>query len=247
MLRAVLREYLGSEELSNRRIPLDLELAPITIGRSEGCTYQIGNEFGELVKWVARIQATIVDENGAIKLIDGVKGRPSTNGVHCHAERIDGAIALTPGLQLTIFKADRAKVTLDVTDSDDSNDAHDNAHGTYTGEDLLDRLQEKVELLGGQIGALHQQVELLGGQVAQREAIDSNQERRLVQTEKRLNRVLAIVLGCVAAIVLASGWTGGSAEDKKQWSATLTSIAIGAAAVYFKSKENQVEKPTQRV
>ena len=243
MLRAILREYLGSEELSSRAISLNPGLTPITIGRSESCTYQVGSKFSDLSKWIARIQATIVEENGAIKLLDGVKGKPSTNGVHCHAERIAPEILLTPGLQLTIFKAENAKVTLDIADSYSSEDAHDELHGTYTGEDLLDRLQEKVEAFGGQVGALHKQVELLGEQLAQREAIDSNQERRLIQTEKRLNRVLAIVFGCVAAIVLASGWTGGSAEDKKQWTTTLTSIAFGAAALYLKSKENQSEKP----
>jgi len=243
MLKAILREYLGSEELSSRSIALNFDGAPITIGRSEVCTYQVGSKFGELSKWVARIQATIVTENGSIKLIDGVKGRPSTNGVYCHTERIDPEILLTPGLQLTLFKAERAKVTLEVVAFIDGDVASDNPHDTFTGGDLLDRLQEKVEAFSGQIFALHQQVELLGGQLAQREAIDSNQERRLVLTEKRLNRVLAIVFGCVAAIVLASGWTGGSAEDKKLWSSTLTSIAIGGAAVYFKSKENQAEKP----
>ena len=241
MLRVILREYLGSVELSNRCITLSPELTPITIGRAESCTYQVGNEFGELVRWIARIQATIVIENGAIKLLDGIKGKPSTNGVYCHAERITPEILLTPGLQLVIFKAENAKVTLDVF-ANGINDDRDEAHGTYTGEDLLDRIQEKVEAFGGQIDALHNQVELLSGQLAQREAIDSNQERRLIQTEKRLNRVLAIVFGCVAAIVLASGFSGGSAEDKKLWTSTLTSIAIGGAAVYFKSKENQVEK-----
>lgn len=242
MLKAILREYLGSEELSSRAITLDADGVPITIGRSMICTYQIGTKFGDLVCWIARIQATIVAENGSIKLLDGEKGRPSTNGVWCHAERIDPEILLTPGLQLTLFKAERAKVTLDVVAFINGEAAVDNLHETFTGEDLLDRLQEKVELLGGQIGALHQQVELLGGQLAQREAIDSNQERRLVLTEKRLYRLFAVVFGCVAAIVLASGWTGGSAEDKKQWTTTLTAVAIGSAAAYFKSKENQAQK-----
>ena len=250
MLRAILREYLGSEELSRRSIPLDIGGKPITIGRSPNCTYQIGEKFNDLSRWVSFIQATLLDENGCIKLIDGVKGKVSTNGVYCHAERIEGAILLTPGLQLTIFKADRAKVTLDVTNSKRSNGTQDELHGTYTGEDLLDRLQEKVELLGGQIGAftgqigaLHRQVELLGGQLAQREAIDSNQERRLILTEKRLYRLFALVFGFIAAIVLANGWTGGSAEDKKLWTSTLGAIVIGSAAAYFKSKENQSEKP----
>ena len=248
MLRVILREYLGAKELSNRCITLSPELTPITIGRAESCTYQVGNEFGELVRWIARIQATIVIENGSIKLLDGERGRPSTNGVWCHAERIDPEILLTPGLQLVIFKAEIAKITLDVF-ANGINDASDNLHDTFTGDDLLDRLQEKVETFGGQvetfggqIRALHKQVELLGGQLAQREAIDSSQERRLVLTEKRLYRLFALVLGCVAAIVLASGWTGGSADDKKQWTTTLTSIAFGAAALYLKSKENQSEK-----
>lgn len=245
MLRAILREYLGSEELSNRSIALTPGLTPITIGRSESSTYQVGNEFGELVRWVARIQVTIVDENGAIKLFDGVKGKPSTNGVYSHTERIATSILLTPGLQLTLFKAGRAKITLDVTGA-----VTGGGRDTFNGDDLLDRLQEKVEALDGQIGALHEQVNTLHRQVElfdrhleQSKAIDINQEGRLILTEKRLNRVLAVTLGCFAVIVLASGWTGGSAEDKKQWSSTLTSIAIGAAALYFKSKENQVEKP----
>ena len=239
MLRAILREYLGTEELSRHSIPLDIGGKPITIGRSPGCTYQIGDKFNDLSKWVARIQATILDENGCIKLVDGVKGKASTNGVYCHAERIEGAIVLTPGLQLTIFKADRAKVTLDVTDSKRSSGTQDELHGTYTGEDLLDRLQEKVEAIG-------EQVELLGEQLAQREAIDSNQERRLILIEKRFYRLFALVFGFVAVIVLVNGWTGGSAEDKKQWTSTLTAIAIGSVAAYLKSKENQSEKLTQR-
>lgn len=245
MLRAILREYLGSEELSSRSIALNVDGAPITIGRSTTCTYQVGSKFGELVCWVARIQATIVIENGSIKLLDGEKGRPSTNGVYSHSERIAPEILLTPGLQLTIFKAERAKVTLDITDKD-AFLGEGGAHDTFTGEDLLDRLQEKVELLGGQILALHQQVELLGGQLTQRETIDSNQERRLVLTEKRLYRLFALVFGCVAVIVLASGWAGGSAEDKKLWTSTLTAIAIGSVAAYIKSKEPQSEKLTQR-
>lgn len=243
MLKAILREYLGTDELSSRSIALNFDGAPITIGRSTTCTYQVGSNFGDLSQWVARIQATIVTENGSIKLIDGVKGRPSTNGVYCHSERIDPEILLTPSLQLTLFKAECAKVTLEIVAFIDGEGASDNLHDTFTGEDLLNRLQEKVGLLDGQIGALQQQVELFSGQLAHRVAIDNNQERRLVLAEKRLNRVLAIVFGCVAAIVLASGFSGGSAEDKKLWSSTLTSIAIGGAAVYFKSKENQAEKP----
>lgn len=253
MLRAILREYLGSEALSSRVIALNPGNAPITIGRSSTCTYQVGSAFGDLSKWISLIQATIAEENGAIKLIDGVKGKPSTNGVHCHAERIAPEILLIPGLQLTIFKVERAKVTLDVSDSYSSDDARDELHGTYTGEDLLDRLQEKVEAIGGQVGAfggqvgaLHKQVELLGEQLAQREEIDSNQERRLILIEKRFYRLFALVFGFVAVIVLANGWTGGSAEDKKQWTSTLTAIAIGSVAAYFKSKENQSEKLTQR-
>lgn len=253
MLRAILREYLGSEELSSRSIALNVDCEPITIGRSTTCTYQVGTNFGELVCWVARIQATIVVENGSIKLIDGEKGRPSTNGVYCHSERIAPEILLTPGLQLTLFKADRGKVTLDVAAFIDGDVEIDNPPGTFTGQDLLDRLQEKVGLLGEQIGAfngqilaLHQQVELLGGQLEQREMIDSNQERRLVLTEKRLYRFFALVFGCVAVIVLASGWAGGSAEDKKLWTSTLTAIAIGSVAAYIKAKEPQSEKLTQR-
>ena len=253
LLKAVLREYLGSEELSSRAIALNVNGAPITIGRSTTCTYQVGNKFGDLVCWVARIQATIVVENGAVKLLDGERGRPSTNGVYCHSERIAPEILLTPGLQLTLFKAERAKVTLEIVAFIKGEAAVDKGNDTFTGEDLLDRLQEKVELLGGQIGAfsgqvgaLHKQVELLGRQLSQREEIDINQERRLVLTEKRLYRLFAIVFGCVAAIVLASGWTGGSTEDKKLWASTLTAIVIGAVAAYIKAKEPQSEKLTQR-
>lgn len=249
MLKALLREYLGSEELSSRSITLNLDVAPITIGRSILCTYQVGDKFGNLHAWIARIQATIVTENGSIKLLDGEKGRVSTNGVWCHAERIEPEILLTPGLQLVIFKVENAKVTLDVF-LDGINDDRDEAHETFTGDDLLDRLQEKVEafsfqaeVFGGQIGDLHKQVELLGGQLAQREAIDGNQDRRLALTEKRLYRLFSLVFGCVAVIVLAIGWTGGSAEDKKLWTSTLGAIAIGSVAAYIKSKEPQSEKP----
>jgi hypothetical protein len=254
MLRAVLREYLGTDELSHQFITLNPDLMPITIGRAEHCTYKVGTKFGELIKWVARIQVMIMAEDNLIKIIDGVPGRPSTNGIYCHGDRISPETVLTPGLQLTIFKAERAKVTLEVetVDSDDS----DRSHDTFTGEDLLDLLQEKLELLDGQIGALHQQITALDGQIAalhqqvnlfdgqlsQRVAAGVDQEARLVHSEVRLNRVLAVVLGCVAAIVLASGWMGGSAEDRKQWSTTLTSVAIGAAALYFKAKENQLQQ-----
>src|SRR5579885_62390 len=68
-------------------------------------------------------------------------------------------------------------------------------------------------------------------------AIDTNQEQRLMAAEQRRNRVLTVLFAAIAAIVLASGWVGGSNEDKKQWSSTLTSIAIGVAALYFKSKD----------
>jgi len=52
-----------------------------------------------------------------------------------------------------------------------------------------------------------------------------------------------LLLVAIAVIVLAFGWSGGNSEDKKQWSSTFTSIAIGIAALYLKSKETPRSVP----
>ena len=237
-LQAVIREHMGAVERDRRAIALEPIPGVITLGRSEGCTYRLGKSLSHLALGISKVQATITLQADGIFLRDGGTEGPSTNGIYCHAEKVSGSIALVPGLELTLFKHGLAKVSLVVTDSQNSNHSGD----TYTGQDLLSVMQEQMEALAAQTSAIHHQVELLDGQLKQREAIDSNQENRILRTERRLNRVLAVVFGVVAVIVLASGWSGGSAEDKKQWSSTLTAIAIGVAAAYFKSKENEGQK-----
>lgn len=239
MLKATLREYKGSQELSKRSLDFDRTSGSITIGRSESCDYTIGQALGEWAKGIARVQATLEISDGAITLIDGSRERPSTNGIWLHGEPIKDAIALIPGLDLTLFKSGQAKVSLIVADTESTSDR---SLDTYTGQDLLSLVQEQAEAGSRAIAALQEQVAALAEQLTHREAIDTNQERRLVQTEKRLNRALASVLGVIAAIVLASGWSGGTLEDRKQWSSTLQAIAIGIAAAYFKSKENEQAK-----
>jgi hypothetical protein len=236
MLTATLREFMGSTERSKQVLNLDPARSSITLGRSETCTYPIGKTLGDWAKGIARVQATIESTGDGIVLIDGSREKVSTNGIWVHGEPIQGAIALHPGLELTLFKSGSAKVSLIINDPDTEGDR---TSDTYTGQDLLGVLQEQVSLLAEQNHRIESQVVLLAEQLAHRTAIDTNQEQRLIQTEKRLNRVLAIVFACVSAIVFASGWTGGTIEDRKQWSSTFTSIAIGVAALYFKSKENE--------
>jgi len=242
-MKATIREYMGSEERDRRLLSLEPWMGTVTLGRSESCTYTIGKTLGNLALGISKVQATITAAGDTFTLKDGGVDGVSTNGIYCHAEKIEGSIALTPGLELVLFKHGMAKVTLVISDGAVVEYGKD----TYTGQDLLSVLQVQVQTLDGEIGALHHQVEALGNQLAQREAIDTNQEQRLMAAEQRLNRVLTVLFAAIAAIVLASGWVGGSNEDKKQWSSTLTSIAIGVAALYFKSKDKEVEKPDRSI
>jgi pSer/pThr/pTyr-binding forkhead associated (FHA) protein len=234
-MQAVIREYMGTVERDRYALPLEPIPGVITLGRSEGCTYRLGKSLGHLAMGISKVQATITLQGNDIFLRDGGTEGASTNGIYCHAEKVNGSVALVPGMELTLFKQGIAKVTLIVSDSQGSSQGSD----TYTGHEVLAQLQGQMEALAAQTSAVHEQVELLDGQLKQREAIDAKQEERLKQTEKRLNRVLAAVFGVIALIVLASGWSGGTLEDRKQWSSTLTAISIGIAAAYFKSKENE--------
>ncbi len=255
MLKATLREYMGTAEHSKRVINLDRTQGDITFGRSDSCTYQIGKSLGKSGEGISRVQATIEFKPDSIVLVDGSRKERSTNRVWVHGTPIDDEITLYPGLDLTLFKAG-GKVSLLINDPDTDGDR---GSDTITGQDLLGVLQDQITLLQEQNQQIQVQVKLLAEQLAHREAIDNNlaeqlahreaidnnQEQRLLRTEKRLNRALAIVLSVIAAIVLASGWVGGSSEDKKLWSSTLQAIAIGVAAAYFKKQEDRqnVVKP----
>lgn len=239
MLKATLREYMGSVERDKRSLLLDRTLGTITIGRGGECTYQIGKTLGDWAKGIGRVQATIEFTEDTITLVDGSREKASTNGIWLHGEPIQGAIALTPGMDLTLFKAGLAKVSLIINDTEA---VHDHGKDTYTGEDLLSVLQLQVSRIEEQGQRMQEQVLLLAEQLTHREAIDTAQETRLLATEKRLNRMVALVLGAIAVIVLATGFLGGgSNEERKQWSSGLTSVAIGAAALYFKYKEKELE------
>jgi len=243
---ATLREYTGTTERDRRFLELINPGTPITIGRSDLCTYKIGMTLGNLALGISKVQATITFEQGEIRLKDGGADGLSTNGIYCHGEKLETPIALVPGLELTLFKHGIAKVTLHMTDLAVVEYGRD----TYTGQDLLSVLQEQVATMGGQMDALQLQIGLLGTQLAHREVLDRTQddrdrqqEQRLLTAEKRLNRVVVLLLVAIAVIVLAFGWSGGNSEDKKQWSSTFTSIAIGIAALYLKSKETPRSVP----
>lgn len=243
---ATLREYTGTIERDRRFLELINPGTPITIGRSDLCTYKIGMTLGNLALGISKVQATITFEQGEIRLKDGGADGLSTNGIYCHGEKLETPIALVPGLELTLFKHGIAKVTLHMTDLA----LVEHGRDTYTGQDLLSVLQEQVATMGGQMDALQLQVGLLGTQLAHREVLDRTQddrdrqqEQRLLTAEKRLNRVVVLLLVAIAVIVLAFGWSGGNSEDKKQWSSTFTSIAIGIAALYLKSKETPHSVP----
>lgn len=243
---ATLREYTGTTERDRRFLELINPGTPITIGRSDLCTYKIGMTLGNLALGISKVQATITFEQGEIRLKDGGADGLSTNGIYCHGEKLETPIALVPGLELTLFKHGIAKVTLHMTDLA----VVEHGRDTYTGQDLLSVLQEQVATMGGQMDALQLQVGLLGTQLAHREVLDRTQddrdrqqEQRLLTAEKRLNRVVVLLLVAIAVIVLAFGWSGGNSEDKKQWSSTFTSIAIGIAALYLKSKETPRSVP----
>jgi len=238
LLKATLREFMGTEERHRRAITLEPIPGVITLGRSEGCTYRIGKGLGHLALGISKVQCTITLQENGIFLRDGGTEGASANGIYCHTERLNGSIALVPGLELTIFKHGLAKVSLVISDSQSDSQGSD----TYTGQELLSVMQAQMAEMAEQTSAMHEQVKLLDSQLKQREAIDRNQEQRLIRAEKRLNRVLAIVFGVIALIVLASGWSGGTLEDRKQWSSTLTAISIGIAGAYFKSKENEGTK-----
>lgn len=243
---ATLREYTGTIERDRRFLELINPGTPITIGRSDLCTYKIGMTLGNLALGISKVQATITFEQGEIRLKDGGADGLSMNGIYCHGEKLDAPIALVPGLELTLFKHGIAKVTLHMTDLA----LVEHGRDTYTGQALLSVLQEQVATMGGQMDALQLQVGLLGTQLAHREVLDRTQddrdrqqEQRLLTAEKRLNRVVVLLLVAIAVIVLAFGWSGGNSEDKKQWSSTFTSIAIGIAALYLKSKETPRSVP----
>jgi len=269
---ATLREYTGTTERDRRFLELINPGTPITIGRSDLCTYKIGMTLGNLALGISKVQATITFEQGEIRLKDGGADGLSTNGIYCHGEKLETPIALVPGLELTLFKHGIAKVTLHMTDLAVVEHGRDTytgqdllsvlqeqvadlavvEHGrdTYTGQELLSVLQEQVATMGGQMDALQFQIGLLGTQLAHREVLDRTQddrdrqqEQRLLTAEKRLNRVVVLLLVAIAVIVLAFGWSGGNSEDKKQWSSTFTSIAIGIAALYLKSKETPRSVP----
>ena len=243
---ATLREYTGTTERDRRFLELINPGTPITIGRSDLCTYKIGMTLGNLALGISKVQATITFEQGEIRLKDGGADGLSTNGIYCHGEKLETPIALVPGLELTLFKHGIAKVTLHMTDLA----VVEHGRDTYTGQELLSVLQEQVATMDGQMDALQLQVGLLGTQLAHREVLDRTQddrdrqqEQRLLTAEKRLNRVVVLLLVAIAVIVLAFGWSGGNSEDKKQWSSTFTSIAIGIAALYLKSKETPRSVP----
>ena len=233
-MQATLREYMGSEERDRRVLDLTPTSTPLTIGRADACTYKIGQTLGSLALGISKVQATIFGNATQLTLKDGGADGASTNGIYCHAEKIEGSIALVPGLELTLFKHGIAKVTLVIN----SQAVIEYGKDTYTGQDLLAVMQEQVAAFSDQMAVLHQQVDLLGEQITHREAIDNNQERRLLIAEQRINRVFAGLCGAIAVIVLVSGFWSGSAEDKKLWGSTLTSIACGIAALYFKSKDS---------
>jgi len=243
---ATLREYTGTTERDRRFLELINPGTPITIGRSDLCTYKIGMTLGNLALGISKVQATITFEQGEIRLKDGGADGLSTNGIYCHGEKLETPIALVPGLELTLFKHGIAKVTLHMTDLA----VVEHGRDTYTGQELLSVLQEQVATMDGQMDALQLQVGLLGTQLAHREVLDRTQddrdrqqEQRLLTAEKRLNRVVVLLLVAIAVIVLVFGWSGGNSEDKKQWSSTFTSIAIGIAALYLKSKETPRSVP----
>jgi len=237
-LKAVIREFLGPDEVG--RIPLVLTegAGTITLGRAEKCSYKLGRNLGTLGQGISKIQATITAFGDVITLQDGSSEGRSTNGIYCHSERLDGPITLQPGLELTLFKHGLAKVTFIVSDTA-LLDPHSD---TYTGEELLSVLQREVATLVVEVKALKDNNALTLEQLKQRELSDSAQEQRLLRAEKRLNSVVAGILGAVALIVLISGWSGGTLEDRKQWSSTLTAIVIGLGAAYFNAKKNDGQK-----
>lgn len=240
-MQATLREYFGAEERDRRVLDLQPSETPITLGRSGECTYQIGKTLGTSALSISKVQATITAPDGVLLLQDGGVGGVSANGIYCHGERLDEPVPLVPGLELTLFKHGLAKVAFSVNTTAIAEHRGD----TYTGQGLVDVLQEQVHAISGQVAAMNLQIGLLADQLAAREALDKQQaERDKQQAERdkqqdqRLNRVLAGVCGVIAVIVLLSGWSGGSAEDKKAWSSTFTSVAIGIAALYFKSQDH---------
>lgn len=245
MLKATLREYMGSEELERKRFGLDISAGMITIGRSSECTYQVGQALGEWGRGIARIQATITSEAGKLMLLDGSREKPSTNGIWVHGDQVKGSIALTPGLELTLFKSGRAKVSLLISDGAIV-EAGSSDHDTYTGEDLVSILQEQIEelkaavpSLKAEVGKLAQQLQAREAIDCRREAIDQHQSKTLVIVQRRINRVVMVLLGAFLLMLLSSGWLGTS--QREELLKTGTSIAVAVALGYLKLKEKELE------
>lgn len=237
MLKATIREYMGAEELDRKRVALDPTNGPITIGRSSECSYSIGGTLGEWARGIARIQATIAFDGEQIVLIDGSKEKASTNGIWVHGDQIKGAIALTPGLELTLFKSGRAKVCLLVSDGLTTD--HGNHQDTYTGEDLTSILQEQIEALKEQGKQMGDQIGALAEQLAAREKIDQHQTETLVVVQRRINRVVMVLLGTFLLMLLSSGWLGTSQREELVKGGS--SIAVAVALGYLKLKEKELE------
>lgn len=228
-LRAVLLEFYGRDERDRRPVFLEPEASPITIGRSDGCTYTIGRTFGPIGQQISKVHATIVYTEAGYILRDGGPAGPSRNGIYCHNEQIKEPITLIAGLELTLFKEDPAKVTLRVSDTGPEEESD-----TYTGQEVVNQLQKQLIQLKEETAALHEQVGLTVAQMKERAQIDARQDERQTKTDERLSRTLAAVFAAIAVIVVVNGWSGGSDEDKKLWASTLTGIVSAVAAVYFK-------------
>ena len=236
MLTATLREFMGSTERFKQVIDLDRSRGDITIGRSESCTYQIGKYLGKFGEGISRVQATIEFKPDSIVLVDGSRKEQSKNRVWVHGAPIDGEITLYPGLDLTLFKAG-GKVSLVINDPD-TGGAH--ASDTYTGHELLGVLQEQVTLMAEQNEEVKAQVAALAEQLAHRNALDDNQEQRLLQTEKRLNRMFTVIFGSISAIVLIASFLGGDSDNRKLLTNAAATALSGGIAIYFEKQRKEL-------
>lgn len=258
MLKATLREYLGTTERAKQVIRLDRAQGDITLGRAESCTYQIGKSLGQFGEGISRIQATIEFKPDRIVLVDGSRKEQSTNRVWVHGAPIDGEIDLYPGLELTLFRAG-GKISLVINDPDT---AGDGSSDTYTGQELLGLLQEQTEGMSKSIVALQKQVVALGEQLAHREKLDAQREeldaqradldaqqsQQLNDLQRRVRHIVSGVLVFAAVIVLGSGLLKDlGADERKEWRSLLSSVikelllagALGGGALLVqKSKEN---------
>jgi hypothetical protein len=101
-------------------------------------------------------------------------------------------------------------------------------------------LQEQVLVLVEQNEQVKAQVASLAEQLAHRNALDDNQEQRLLQTEKRLNRMFTVIFSSISAIVVIASLLGGDSDSRKLLTNAAATAVSGGIAIYFEKQRKEL-------